>query len=91
MTLPPPNKVLRLRDVVERLGISRSSLYEKLSPTSPRYDNTFPRPFKLGASSIGWLESSIDTWLELRIQFSAGAQMPIQQRNRRNQNVTTVC
>lgn len=59
-------KVLRMPDLVNKLGISRSSIYEMLNPQSPRYDSTFPKPFKLGARSVGWLEGDIDEWLRTR-------------------------
>lgn len=59
--------VLRVRHVCHRLGISRSSLYEKISPSSLRYDPTFPKPFKLGASpftkAVGFLTEAIDAWV----------------------------
>lgn len=66
----PQLQVLRLRDVTQRLGLSRSTLYDKMSPTSPRYDPSFPRPFKLGAASIGWTAASIDHWTQSRMNSS---------------------
>lgn len=58
--------VLRVRHVCQRLNISRSSLYEKISPSSPRYDPTFPKPFKLGQTpstkAVGFLAETIDAW-----------------------------
>ncbi|MDI4636700.1 MULTISPECIES: helix-turn-helix transcriptional regulator [Halomonadaceae] len=52
-----------MKDLIEKLGISRSSIYEMLNSDSPRYDPTFPKPVKLGARSVGWIEGSIDIWL----------------------------
>lgn len=59
-------KVLRIRQVTDRTGLSRSAIYDRLNPRSPRYDSTFPRPMKLGLSAIGWLEDSINEWIESR-------------------------
>lgn len=58
-------QVLRVRQVCAKLAISRSSLYEKISPQSGRYDASFPRPFKIGgaATAVGFLEESIDAWI----------------------------
>jgi len=28
---------------------------------------TFPKPIKLGASAIGWIDSEITTWIEQRM------------------------
>ncbi|CAI0887526.1 helix-turn-helix transcriptional regulator [Serratia fonticola] len=56
-------KVLRIRAVVNKLGIARSTIYDWINPKSPRYDATFPKQRRLGMQSVGWLESELDTWL----------------------------
>jgi prophage regulatory protein len=60
-------KVLRLPEVLSRTGLSRSCIYDKMSLASPRYDSSFPKSFKLGASSVGWSETAINTWLQQRM------------------------
>ncbi len=35
--------MLRLPTVIERIGIGRSTIYDWINPTSPRYDPTFPK------------------------------------------------
>lgn len=72
-----PNKqLLRMADVCKLLSLSRSTLYEKISRASPRFDKTFPRPIKLssttGSSAIAFLASSIDDWIQGRIDASEG-------------------
>lgn len=59
-------QVLRMNDVIGKLGMSRSTIYERINPASKRYDATFPKPFKLGLSAIGWLEQDIDAWLKAK-------------------------
>lgn len=70
MTRPPASitgiTTLRLSQVVARTGLSKSNIYERLNPKSPRYDPTFPRQFKLGISAVGWIESEIEAWLVSR-------------------------
>lgn len=61
-----PIKVLRLKDMVKKLGIARSTIYDWMNPDSKRYDATFPRSFKIGRHSIGWFEHQVDEWLALR-------------------------
>lgn len=61
------HRILRLKQVSERVGLSRSTIYDRINPNSPRYDESFPKPVKIGASAIGWLESSVNKWIELRI------------------------
>lgn len=56
-------KILRMRQLVEKLGISRSSIYAKMNPRMPQYDPTFPLPINLGARSKGWAEPDVDRWL----------------------------
>lgn len=70
MARPPASTTgtatLRLKQVVERTGLSKSNIYDRLNPKSPRYDPTFPRQFKLGMSAVGWLKSDIEAWLVSR-------------------------
>lgn len=62
-------RVLRLRHVIQRVGLSRSTIYDRINPKSSRYDESFPKPIKIGASAIGWIESSISEWIESRIEL----------------------
>lgn len=57
---------LRLNEVIDRTGLSKSNIYDRLNPKSPRYDPTFPRQVKLGPSAVGWFESQIEAWLVSR-------------------------
>jgi prophage regulatory protein len=52
--------ILRLPDVIARVGLSRSSIYLALSR------NDFPSQVRLGLRSVGWLESDIDEWVRRR-------------------------
>lgn len=64
----PMLRVLRMKQLVEKLGISRSAIYEKINPNSPRYDETFPKSIDLGTRAKGWFEVDIDEWLLNRIK-----------------------
>lgn len=72
----PYKQVLRIWDTCDRVGHKRSAVYEKISPTSPRYDKTFPRPIKLSenpkSSAIGFVASEIDDWIQSRIDARDG-------------------
>lgn len=59
-------KVLRMKDVSSKCGISPSMVWAKLNPKNRRYDAAFPQPFALGKRAVGWLESEVDTWIEQR-------------------------
>lgn len=46
-------RVIRINELAKKLAIGKSTIYDWLNPKSPRYDETFPKPIKLGASSVG--------------------------------------
>ena len=52
----------RLPKVKRRTGCSRSTIYNGMA------EGTFPKPIKLGARSVGWLEHEIDEWLLAKIE-----------------------
>ena len=56
-------KVLRMKDVVNICGLSRSTIYDKMDTKSRRHDPSFPRPLKIGISAVGWMEQDIFGWL----------------------------
>jgi len=66
--IPSPIVVLRRKQVEARTGLSRSSIYDKLNPKSPRHDATFPIQVRLGSDAVGWLESEINAWILSRVQ-----------------------
>jgi prophage regulatory protein len=53
--------VLRLPAVIQRMGRSRSSIYQDIDR------GVFLKPIKLGLRSVGWLTSEVDTLIEARI------------------------
>lgn len=61
-------KILRLRSVLSRTGLSRSMAYDLMTK------DQFPKPIGLGARAVGWLESEIDAWIAERIQASRNSQ-----------------
>jgi len=66
MTNPnTPVKLLKMREVLALVGMSRASVYRKLD------EGTFPRPVKLGQRAIAWREDTISDWIE-GLQTSEG-------------------
>lgn len=57
-------KILRLPEVKNRTGLSRSTIYLKISK------GTFPSPISLGERAVGWVESEIADWLTSSIESS---------------------
>jgi len=56
--------ILRLPNVKARTGLSRSTIYLRIS------EDRFPRPVSLGGRAVGWVESEINSWLEQQIEAS---------------------
>ncbi len=66
--------ILRRKQVEARTGLSRSTLYSKISGKRPgEQDPTFPKPIQIGAKAVGWLEHEIDAWLSAQIEKSRKA------------------
>ena len=59
--------ILRLPAVKTRTGLSRSTIYLRVS------QGTFPRPVRLGGRAVGWVEEEIQSWLAERIAASRKA------------------
>jgi len=59
--------ILRLPAVRSRTGLSRSTIYLRIS------EGTFPNQINLGARAVGWLASEIDAWVDDQIQLSRGS------------------
>ncbi|ARL07628.1 helix-turn-helix transcriptional regulator [Burkholderia pseudomallei] len=58
------NRVVRLRPLTERIGLSKSEIYRQIQA------GTFPRPIPLGARAVGWLERDVEAWLAARANRS---------------------
>ena len=61
------HNILRLPAVKTRTGLSRSTIYLRIS------EDSFPRPISLGGRAVGWIESEINEWLEQQIEASRKA------------------
>ena len=57
-------KVLRLKDVIQIVGLSRSSIY------ALKASGSFPKSFMLGTRAVGWSSDDIESWLNSRITNS---------------------
>ena len=53
-------RVLRLKEVQHRTGVGRSTIYRWMD------EGKFPKPVRLGARSVAWIEHEIDQWLMSR-------------------------
>lgn len=58
------HRILRLPEVMTRTGLSRSTIYLRIS------QDNFPKPVNLGARAVGWIEAEINDWLDRQIEAS---------------------
>jgi prophage regulatory protein len=59
--------ILRLPAVKARTGLSRSTIYLRVS------EGRFPKPISLGGRAVGWVETEVDNWLQQQIETSRQA------------------
>ncbi|MDM5087938.1 AlpA family phage regulatory protein [Aeromonas bestiarum] len=57
------DRVIRLKELLRLIGLSRSTVYDRNNPKSKRFDPSFPRPIKLGAASVGWSLNEVMAWI----------------------------
>jgi prophage regulatory protein len=57
-----PIRILRLPEVINRVGLRRASIYSYMAI------GAFPQQVVLGPRAVGWLESEIDAWLATKIK-----------------------
>lgn len=54
---PLPTRLLRLPDVMARVGMKRSAIYQRMS------EGRFPKSRSLGPKCAVWVEVEIDEWV----------------------------
>ena len=53
-------RVLRLREVTERYGLGRSTIYRLMN------HGRFPKPIQLGPNAVAWRVEDLEEWLASR-------------------------
>jgi prophage regulatory protein len=53
-----PDRIIRLKTVLDRTGLSRSTIYRKIA------EGTFPAQLRISVHGAGWRESDINRWVE---------------------------
>lgn len=63
-------RVVRLKQLIVMIGLSRSTIYDRMNLKSPRYDDSFPRPICLGGKAKGWFLKDVNYWLGMQAELS---------------------
>ncbi len=64
MSEQSPERILRIKTVLQRTGLSRSTLYRKID------SGTFPKQVRIAARCAGWRESAVNEWLKNPMFYS---------------------
>lgn len=65
--------LLRLKAVRQLTGLSTATIYRKLDPRSPYFDEKFPRPVRIGTRCIAWAEDELAAWIDGCMKAGRGA------------------
>ena len=52
-----PTRLIRLPEVMRRVGLKRSSIYQRMS------EGRFPKSRSLGPKCAVWVEAEVDAWI----------------------------
>jgi prophage regulatory protein len=69
-----PDRIIRLKTVLSRTGLSRSTLYRKIG------EGTFPRQIKISIHGAGWYESAVTRWVADPSGYREGMSGPLTHR-----------
>jgi len=58
MNIEVSKRIIRIKTVLDRTGLTRSTLYRKVQAGS------FPKQIAIGTRCTGWRESAVDEWLK---------------------------
>ena len=72
--MPAPERIVRLKTVLDRTGLSRSTLYRKIA------EGTFPAQVRISVHGAGWHESAINRWIADPVRYRADNGNPASQR-----------
>ena len=64
MQTDTPDRILRLGAVLNRTGLTRSTLYRKIQT------GTFPKQVRIATRCTGWRESAVTDWMRNPMFYS---------------------
>lgn len=65
--MPELDRIIRLKTVLARTGLSRSTMYRKIG------EGTFPAQVKISLNGAGWRESDINRWVADPVSWHTSA------------------
>ena len=64
MSANKPERILRLKGVLERTGLTLSTLYRKMQV------GTFPKQLRISVRCAGWREADVEEWLRNPVYYT---------------------
>lgn len=61
---PSGTRILRLKECLALVGVSRATWFDWNNPASPRHQKDVPQRVRLGTRSVGWFEHQLISWLQ---------------------------
>lgn len=61
------NRLVRLPEVIDRSGLSRTSIYRKMDA------GEFPQSVQLSANTVAWLEADLERWIAAPMAWRGAA------------------
>lgn len=62
MTVSTTRRLLRLPEVKQKVGLSRTAIYRLIA------EGQFPRQVCIGPRTVAWCQDDLEAWIEQRIQ-----------------------
>ena len=56
------SRFLRLPEVIELTGVSRSTIYRWMA------NGEFPKQISIGGNTVAWLEAEVEEWIHTRTE-----------------------
>ncbi|MEZ8882513.1 AlpA family transcriptional regulator [Vibrio sp. 10N.222.54.F6] len=51
-------RFLKIKEVITKTALSRSSIYRKMS------EGSFPKPVPIGERAVAWVDSDVEEWMK---------------------------
>ncbi|RYY23396.1 MAG: AlpA family phage regulatory protein [Sphingomonadales bacterium] len=59
------NRILRIKTVLEKTGLSRSTMYRRMQ------EGTFPKSIQISTRCVGWHEADVIAWCRSPMHYDA--------------------
>lgn len=58
------HELVTIKDVCQRLGLSKTAIYARMDKRTSRFDPKFPLPIRLGEKTVRWISHEVDAYID---------------------------